>query len=154
MSPAGGAVALRERRPDLRLAADLARLAGAGGPYEGCDDATVVVAAGRRTALISALEALRAVVRRNPAAGREAGPGAPGDLPGAWLEDAGIQVGLELARGPKPAGPMPELAVRLARLPLTGLALRAGCWITAGPGSSPIWPRASMTAWPGWLSSS
>jgi hypothetical protein len=126
---AGSVAALRERLPDLRLAADLARLAGPDGRYGGCDDATVVVAVGRLTALIGALEArrleaLRAVVRRNPAAG-PAGA-SDGDLPGAWLEDAGIQVGLELARGPKSVGPMLELAVALARLPLTEQALRDG----------------------------
>ena len=119
------------RRPGLRLAADLARLAGPGDRYAGCDDAIVVVAAGRYTALICALEArrlgaLREVVRRNPAAGHEAKPGAAGDLPGAWLEDAGIQGGLELARGPKSVSPMIELAVQLVRLPLTEQALRDG----------------------------
>jgi hypothetical protein len=66
------AVALRGRLPDLRLAADLARLARADGRYRGCDDAAVVAAVGRWTAPIAALEArrlqaLRAVVRRNPA---------------------------------------------------------------------------------------
>ena len=130
-SAADSATALRTRGPDLRLAADLARLAGADGRYGGCDDATVVVAVGRWTALISALEArrleaLRAVVRRNPAAGHQAGPGAAADLPGAWLEDAGIQVGLELARGPRSVSPMLELAVHLVRLPLTEQALRDG----------------------------
>jgi hypothetical protein len=130
-SAADSATALRERLPDLRLAADLARLAGADGRYGGCDDATVVVVVGRWTALISTLEArrleaLRAVVRRNPAAaGHGAGP-AGRDLPGAWLEDAGIQVGLELARGPKSVSPMLELAVALVRLPLTEQALRDG----------------------------
>src|ERR1700733_1454299 len=128
---AGAAVALRMRRPGLRLAADLARLAGPGERYAGCDDATVVVAAGRYTALISALEArrlgaLREIVRRNPAAGHEAGPGAPGCMPGLWLEDAGIQVGLELARTPGSVGPVIELAVDLVRLPLTEQALRDG----------------------------
>ena len=118
---------LRTRRPDLRLAADLARLAGADGRYGACDDATVIAAVGRWTALISTLEArrleaLRAVVRRNPAAGQRA----DADLPGAWLEDAGIQVGLELARGPKSVSPMIELAVQLVRLPLTEQALRDG----------------------------
>jgi hypothetical protein len=129
-SAADNATMLRERRPDLRLALDLARLAGADGRYGACDDATVVVAVGRWTALISTLEArrleaLRAVVRRNPAAGH-GGPGAAGDLPGAWLEDAGIQVGLELARGPRSVSPMLELAVQLVRLPLTEQALRDG----------------------------
>lgn len=114
---AGAAVTLRARRPDLRLAADLARLAGPGERYAGCDEATVVVAAGRYTALICALEArrlgaLREIVRRNPAAGHEAKPGAPGeDLPGLWLDDAGIQLGLELARTPGSVSPMIELAV-------------------------------------------
>jgi len=127
-SAADSAVALRERRPDLRLAADLARLAGADGRYGACDDATVVVAVGRWTALISALEAqrleaVRAVVRRNPAAGPGAGPGGAGDLPGAWLEDAGIQVGLELSRGPRSVSPMLELAVQLTRLPLSELKI-------------------------------
>jgi hypothetical protein len=130
-SPADSVAVLRGRRPDLRLAADLARLAGADGRYGDCDDATVIAAVGRWTALISALEArrleaLRAVVRRNPAAGHEARPGAAADLPGAWLEDAGIQVGLELARGPKSVSPMIELAVQLVRLPLTEQALRDG----------------------------
>jgi hypothetical protein len=125
------AVALRARRPDLRLAAELARLAGPGERYAGCDDAVVVIAAGRYTALISALEAarfaaLREIVRRNPAAGHEAKPGAPGDLPRLWLDDTGIQVGLELARTPGSVAPMIELAVDLARLPLIDQQLRAG----------------------------
>jgi hypothetical protein len=138
-SAAGEAVALRERRPGLRLAADLARLAGADGRYGACDDATVITAVGRWTALISALEArrleaLRAVVRRNPAAGPGAGAGVPGDLPGAWLEDAGIQVGLELARGPKSVSrcwswrwPWPG-----CRWPSRRCAM--ACWTTPGPG--------------------
>jgi hypothetical protein len=129
--PADSVTILRTRRPDLRLAADLTRLAGADGRYGACDDATVIAAVGRWTALISALEArrleaLRAVVRRNPAAGHGARPGTGDDLPGAWLEDAGIQVGLELARGPKSVSPMIELAVQLVRLPLTEQALRDG----------------------------
>jgi hypothetical protein len=124
-------VALRARGPGLRLAADLARLAGPGDRYAGCDEATVVVAAGRYTALICALEArrfgaLREIVRRNPAAGHEAGEGAPGEMPGLWLEDAAIQVGLELARTPGSVSPMIELAVDLVRLPLTEQALRDG----------------------------
>jgi hypothetical protein len=130
-SAADSVTVLRERQPDLRLAADLARLAGADGRYGGCDDATVVVAVGRWTALIGTLEArrleaLRAVVRRNPATGPAGRPGSDGDLPGAWLEDAGIQVGLELARGPRSVSPMLELAVQLVRLPLTEQALRDG----------------------------
>jgi hypothetical protein len=134
-SSAGSVAVLRERLPDLRLAADLARLAGVDGRYGGCDDATVIVAVGRWTALISTLEArrleaLRAVVRRNPAGGPSTAPGAgsaaDADLPGAWLDDAGIQVGLELARGPKSVSPMLELAVQLVRLPLTERALRDG----------------------------
>ena len=134
-SAADSATVLRGREPGLRLAADLSRLAGPDGRYGGCDDAMVVVAVGRWTALISALEArrleaLRAVVRRNPAAGPGARPGtgavADADLPGAWLEDAGIQVGLELALGPKSVSPMLELAVALVRLPLTEQALRDG----------------------------
>ena len=131
---AGGvsaAVVLRARRPGLRLAADLARLAGPEDRYAGCNEATVVVAVGRYTALISALEArrlgaLREIVRRNPAAGHAAKPGALGEMPGLWLDDAGIQVGLELARTPGSVSPMIELAVDLVRLPLTEQALRDG----------------------------
>ena len=127
-----GADLLRAARPSPGLAAKLTRLAGHGNRYAACDDATVLVAAGRWAAVEAyaaamKLAAVAEAIRRSPDQGCGAGMASAGDMPLRWEFGMEEQTGLELSCSPGSAGRVLEDSWQLAaRLPLTWEALRDG----------------------------
>jgi Domain of unknown function (DUF222) len=116
--------------PSVRLAVLLERAAGPGRRHQGLGDDDLMTAAGRWAAMESGcasrkLAVICEVIRRNPAAGHEAG--VAGGLPGCWRETLAEEVALELGIARRTAAGMIELAWVLARrLPLTAAALDDG----------------------------
>lgn len=127
--PAGNGPALKDAPPGIKLAVLLGQVAGLAKRYPGSDDDDVAVAAGRWDAIESwaaaqKLAAIRELIRRRPAAGRET---RNGQLPMAWRKDLTEEVALELGITKTAADALIALAWALeVRLPLTAAALEAG----------------------------
>src|SRR5271154_6645147 len=123
------ATGMRQVRTGAVLTARLSRTAGRDGRYAGCDEATVVVAAGRWAAAEShaaagKLLALAELIGRNPGNAKMAGAA---EMPAVWELGAGKQAALELGVSAGSADGLLGLTLTLVtRLPLTLAALGTG----------------------------